>query len=200
MRALPFALGLVAGALALGLARLAALPEPKVVHHHANWAVFVDGARLDLTAERYMEDVASCKADPSAVYPEDRIHMHARNHDVVHVHAAGATWGHLMANLGFGIGDDYLFTDSARLVAGGGKTLKFILNGKPVPSIRNRVVESEDRLLVSYGAETPEEVVRTQLPRVASDAGEFNRKPDPAGCSGGAHETFGDRLRRAFWF
>lgn len=200
MRALLFTLGLVAGALALGLVRLAFLPEPEVVHHHANWAVFVDGARLDLSGDRYMEDVASCTVDPSYVAPEDRVHLHNRNPDVVHVHDRGATWGHLLANLGFGVGDDYLFTDTGRFVPGGGKTLKFIVNGQAVPSIRNRVVESEDRLLVSYGAEPAEEIVRTQLPRVASDAGEFNRKPDPAGCSGAAHETFGDRLRRAFWF
>lgn len=199
--ALLFGLGAVAGVLGFGLVRLALLAPEPVVHHHANWAVFVDGARLDLSGERYMEDVASCKADPTAVYPEDRVHMHNGNADVVHVHDSGATWGHLLANLGFGIGDDYLFTDrGARYAAGGGKSLKFVLNGRVVPSIRNEVVNSEDRLLISFGAEPAEEAARSQFPRVASSAGEYNHKPDPAGCSGAGHETFGDRLRRAFWF
>lgn len=199
--ALLLALGMVVGVLALGLVRLAFLPPEPVVHHHANWAVFVDGARLDLSADRYMEDVVRCKADPTSVDPEDRVHMHNRNQDVVHVHDGGSTWGHFLANLGFGVGEDYLFTDTgARYVSGGGRTLKFILNGEEVPSIRNRVIGSEERLLVSYGSETAEEVARTQFPRVATDAGEHNLKPDPAGCAGPAEDTFADRLRRAFWF
>lgn len=194
--------GVLLGVLALGAVRLAFLPPEPVTHYHANWAVFVDGERLDLSGEKYMEDVVRCKADPTRVDPEDRVHMHNGNPDVVHVHDGGATWGHLLANLGFGVGDDYLVTDRGeRYAAGEGSSLKFVLNGNVVPSIRNQVIGSEDRLLVSYGSELAEEVVRTQLPRVASNAGEYNLKPDPAGCSGQhAEHTFGERLRRAFWF
>lgn len=194
--------GVVAGVLGFGLVRLAALPPHPVTHYHANWAVFVDGKRLDLSDDRYMEDVARCKSDPTRVDPEDRVHMHNRDPDVVHVHDGGATWGHLLANLGFGIDDDYLATDRGeRHVSGGGRTLKFVLNGRPAASVHNQVIASEDRLLISFGAESAEEAARAQFPQVASDAGEFNRKPDPAGCSGNTeHATFGDRLRRAFWF
>lgn len=193
--------GVVLGALALGLARFAALPPEQATHYHANWAVFVRGERLDLSGERYMEDVVRCKADPTRVDPQDRVHMHAGNHDVVHVHDGGATWGHLLANLGFGVGGDYLVTDAGeRYVSGEEGSLKFVLNGREVSSIRNEVIASEDRLLISFGPETVEEVTRTQYPRVASDAGEYNHRPDPAGCAGPGEATLGDRLRRAFWF
>jgi len=199
---LTFALGLVAGAAALGAARLAALPPADdVVHYHANWAVMLNGERLDLSSDQYMEDVAGCRADPSHVMPQDRVHMHENDHDAVHVHAAGATWGHLLANLGFGIGDDYLVTDGgARYDGGPAATLKFVLNGRQVPSIRNRLIESTDRLLISYGPEPVDEVIGTQFPRVASTAERLNSLPDPASCSGPVEETTGDRLRRAFWF
>ena len=192
--------GVVVGVVALGLLRLAfAEPEP-VTHYHANWALFVDGQRLDLAEERYMEDVVRCKADPTRVDPEDRVHLHNLNADVVHVHDGGATWGHLLANLGFAVGDDYLFTDTgARLFGTPERPLKFILNGQEVPSIRNLVIENRDRLLISYGTETAEVVARTQFPRVASTAAEHNTRPDPAGCSGPAEEGLGERLRRAFW-
>lgn len=197
-----FAGGIVAGVALLGLARLAAMPrEHQAVHYHANWAIVIDGERLDLSGTRYMEDVAACSADPSHVRPEDRVHMHENDHDAVHVHAAGVTWGHLLANLGFGIGDDYLVTDGGvRLEGGPGRTIKFVLDGRQVPSIRNRPIRSEDRLLVSYGPETADEVIRTQFPQVASTAARLNTLPDPASCSGPAELTMGERLRRAFWF
>jgi hypothetical protein len=194
--------GVVLGVLALGMTRLTALPaEEPGTHYHANWAVFVDGQRLDLSAERYMEDVVRCKADPTQVDPQDRVHMHNRDHDVVHVHHGGATWGHFLANLGFAVGDDFLYTDTGeRYGATPERTLKFVLNGREVPSIRNRLIESEDRLLISYGPESAVEAARTQFPQVAANAGEHNLLPDPGACGGAVHAHGGSRLRRAFWF
>ena len=199
---LTFVAGLAAGAALLGAVRFAAMPPADdVVHYHANWAVMLNGERLDLSSDRYMEDVAGCRADPSHVMPADRVHMHENDHDAVHVHAAGATWGHLLANLGFGIGDDYLVTDDGvRHDASPTAELKFILNGTQVTSIRNRLIQSRDRLLISYGSEPVDEVIGTQFPRVASTAERLNSLPDPASCSGPMEETTGDRLRRAFWF
>jgi hypothetical protein len=192
--------GVVLGVVGIGAARYATLEEEHPVHYHANWAIFVDGNRLDLTAPRYMEDVYQCMLDPSQQNPEDRVHMHEGNHDVVHVHASGVTWGHLLANLGFGIGDDYLYTDTQRLENTSEKTLKFVLNGRPVATIANAQIGNQDRLLISYGPESVEEVIGTQFPQVASDANRYNEMPDPASCSGHVEMSTGERLRRAFWF
>lgn len=193
--------GLLVGVVGFGLVRLAALPPAPVTHYHANWAIVLDGQRLDLSGDPYMEDVARCRMDASQVAPEDRVHMHNHDADVVHVHAPGVTWGHLFANLGMGIGDDYLVTDrGVRYASDSTHRLTFVLNGKPVPTIRNRAIASEDRLLVNYGPESAAEVAATRFSTVAATAGTFNRLPDPATCSGAAEPTFGDRLRRAFWF
>jgi hypothetical protein len=40
-------------------------------------------------------------------------------------------------------------------------------------------------------------VLRTQFPQVASDAEEFNQRPDPASCAGAHAVTFWDRVRYA---
>jgi hypothetical protein len=194
------AVGALVGILALSAARFVAQPLGDEVHYHANWAIFVDGERLDLTHAHFMEDVAQCRADPTRLHPEDRVHMHEGNHDVVHVHHAGATWGHLLINLGFGIGDDYLYTERGRHHDAEEGTLKFVLNGAEVASIRNRVIGDEDRLLISYGPEAVAEVLERQFPHVASNAGEYNHEPDPASCAGPAEVTLGERIRRAVWF
>lgn len=191
------AVGLVIGALSLIGLRFALQEHAHSVHYHANWALVVDGARVDLTGQRYMVDVFQCTIDPSMQTPEDRVHMHEGNHDVVHVHSSGVTWGHFLANLGFGVGDDYLELRDGLLQPDSARTLKFVLNGSRVRSIRNLAIGSEDRLLISFGEETLEDVIANQFPLVAQNAGEYNTLPDPASCSGSHEETFGERLRRA---
>lgn len=192
--------GALAGVLAFGLIRAAFLPRERPIHYHANFAIFVDGERLDLSGDRYMEDVVSCRADPTRVEPEDRAHLHGKNPDVVHVHDAAVTWGHFLANLGFGIGDDYLVLDrGGRYMATTEAMLKFVLNGASVRSIRNVVIHSNDRLLISFGAEDVEEAVRTQFPEVGSNAAEFDETSDPASCAGPREPSFWQKVRRGFW-
>lgn len=196
-----FAVGFLFGVLALGAARFAFTPWPDPVHYHANWAVFVDGTRLDLTGDRYMEDVTACSGG-DALQPEQRVHMHEGNHDVVHVHDDGVTWGHLATNLGWAMGADWIeLEDGRRLADDGEHRLVFVVNGFVVPSLRDRLIASGDRVLVAWTTDG-EDVVREQLfPRVADTAPEFNESYDPAGCSGGHGALpFGERLRRAFWW
>lgn len=193
--------GLVLGVAGFGLVRLAALPPAEAVHYHANWALWIDGQRVDLTADRYMEDVSACSADPSNMTAHARVHMHENNQDVVHVHAPGATWGHLLQNLGWGIGANWIYTDDGKLYRDGeGGRLTFVLNGIVVPPAFDRVIQDGDRMLISFGNETPEELLNERFPTVASDAPEFDENYDPAGCRGTPVETLGDRVRRAFWF
>lgn len=174
-------LGILVGILALVAFRFAfAAPEPPT-HFHANWAVWVDGQRLDLTGDRFMEDVSACQI-VGKVLPTQRVHLHNHDMAVVHVHQPGVTWGHLLANLGMGIGQRYLaLADGTLRVDSAGRTLKVVPNGRPESVIDNQLIRSGDRLLISYGPESAAEVLRTQFPRVAANAEEFNRKPDPAG-------------------
>lgn len=193
--------GAVLGVLAWGALRFALVEPPEAVHHHANFALFIDGERVDLSGDRYMEDVASCSADPASLRPVDRVHLHDNRADVVHVHHAGATWGHLFTNLGFGLGADYLITDDGRRFFDGDEGLRmtFVVNGFPVPDLHNRPIESTDRVLIHLGVESPDQVMETYYPRVASNAAEYNETSDPAGCAG-AHVPLSltERLKLAF--
>lgn len=206
-RALLMGFGAVVGIVGIGAFRFALLPEPADTagpHYHANFAVFLDGERLDLSAMYYMEDVATCKASPDVVLPRERAHMHEGIHDVVHVHHQAATWGHFFANLGFALGDDFLITDErARYFADDDRSMKFVLDGQQVASVFNRVIESGERLVISFGAESVADVLERQFPDVPSTAEIFNQyHQDAGGCSmqGPVEETTGQKVRRAFWF
>ena len=199
--ALTLAAGIVIGAVALGVARLLALPTEHGTHHHANFAVFVNGRRLDLTAARFMEDISKCKADPMQQDPVDRAHLHNGDHDVAHVHAPATSWANLFTNLQMALGNDWMVLPTGEALRPvGDKSLRFVLNGVPVDGIANRAIRSKDRLLVSYGAESPDELMSTQFTAVKNNAAEFNEKPDPSSCSGPHEPTLGERLRMAFWF
>jgi hypothetical protein len=199
--------GVVLGVLGIGGVRFALLPDipnAEPVHYHANFAVFLDGERLDLSAMRYMEDLTTCKANPDVVLPAERAHMHEGVQDVVHVHHDGATWGHFFANVGIVLGDDFLVTDEGvPYFADPVRTMKFLVDGEQVTTLFNRVIVSEERLLISLGDETVAEVLETQFLEIPSTAASFNQyHQDPGGCSVEApeEETTGQRLQRAFSF
>ena len=193
--------GAAVGILGFGLLRLALLPPVEAVHYHANWAVWIEGERVDFSADRYMEDVAACSAAADGITGPQRVHLHNNDQDVVHVHHGGATWGHLLQNLGWGIGSDWVYTDGGALYrADGPRRLTFVLDGLLVPPAANRVIRPGDRMLISYGAEDADEIMGVQFSSVLDNAPEFDGSFDPAGCQGNDVETVGARVRRAFWF
>ena len=193
--------GMALGVLGLGAARFLWVSPPEATHFHANWAIYIDGERLDLSGRRYMEEVSSCNAADGEMTPQSRVHMHEGNHDVVHVHDLGATWGHLAGNLGVGLGEGYLILDDgARIFDGEDGRFTYILNGRALTSVHNELVASEDRLLISYGPESLDELGELRFGQVATTAGEYNTREDPATCSG-SREPLGmwERLKSAFW-
>lgn len=200
MRALSLLAAFVAGILALAAARfLFAAPEP-ATHHHANFALFVDGDRVDLSADRYMEDVGACSLEPGVVTPRERVHMHANEDHVVHVHHPGVSWGHFFQNLGMSLGSDYLVLDDGRMLASDSiRTLKFVLNGQPVGALAGEAIRSGDRALISFGPAPVAQILETQFPQVAEDARDYNEESDPATCRGHGEAGTLERVRAAFW-
>lgn len=197
MRALYVVLGILLGALGIVGFRLAVAAPEDPTHYHASFALFVEGERVDLSGDEYMEDVATCAAGRT-VLPRARAHLHNNNPDIAHVHHPGVTWGHLFANLGIGVGQTYIALPEGPVLAGGdGRTLKLILNGRPQLAVHNEPIRSGDRVLVSYGAESEAEVLGSQFPQVATGAEEYDTRDDPAGCAGAGRKTFLDRIRHA---
>lgn len=97
---------------------------------------------------------------------------------------AASTWGDLFANIGWGIGADYLSSgyNSVHLT-NDTYHLYSIINGAVVMNPANTLVASADRLVVWYGTGTEQEVLAKWNTLVDNDAIEYNQKADPASCS-----------------
>jgi hypothetical protein len=71
----------------------------------------------------------------------------------------------------------------------------YILNGEEVSNITNKVIGDKDRLLVSYGSSSKDEL-SNQFDTVATTAEKYNITKDPASCSGGhSEDSIKDRLK-----
>lgn len=148
-------------------------------HFHANFALYIDGERMDFSGDEFMEDVAGCGLSDTQ-FPKDRAHLHENNPDTIHIHAAWVSWGHFFAN------NDILFNDSFISLPNGDilqedetRKLSFLLNWEITSNVYNELIKSEDRLLISYwGAQDITELF------ISDNAGDFNHRYDPGSCSG----------------
>ena len=77
----------------------------------------------------------------------------------IHKHAAGVTLGYLFDSLSIGLDDQcYVFPDGKSFCTQDDYTLNFFINGEQVSDIRDHNGMEGDKVLIVYGAETPEEI------------------------------------------
>ena len=87
------------------------------------------------------------------------IHFEGRDGTTIHKHATGVTLGYLFETLAIGLDDQcYVFPDGKQFCTNEDYTLKFFINREQVSDIRDYEIQEDDRVLVVFGAETPEEI------------------------------------------
>lgn len=115
-------------------------------HSHAAILVKVFGDTFDFSAPAYQ-------------IKSSWIHFEGRDGSTIHKHATGVTLGFLFETLGLGLDDQcYVFQDGRSFCTNEDYSLKFYINGEKVSDIRDYEIEEDDRILISYGGETPEEI------------------------------------------
>jgi hypothetical protein len=152
--------------------------EDKRVHYHGNMALYINGQQDKFESSTFYEETQSCSADE--IGPRQRVHLHDQKPEVVHVHDEGSTWGHIFANLGYGLNNKSVQTDDGVFIDGqDGNELTFILNGQKVEGVANEVIRSEDVLLISYGKDDSE-TLQYRFAQIEKNAEEYNKTNDPS--------------------
>jgi len=87
------------------------------------------------------------------------IHFEGGDGTTVHKHAKGVTMGYLFDSLKIKVDDKcFDFPDGRQFCTNEDYSLKFYINGEKINDIRNYEPMDKDRILIAYGAETPEEI------------------------------------------
>ncbi len=147
-------------------------------HVHADFAVYTNGERFNFTQEKYMTSTNVCHA----AFQEKHLHMHDMNGDVVHSHEAGQKWSQFFDTIGFKFTDTSLTTDAGTVFKNdGSKKWHFFVNDQEVNTIADREFVDLDRVLITYGDLTSEQL-QIQRDAVTRKACIYSKKcPVPEG-------------------
>ena len=116
-------------------------------HEHASVLVRIFGDKFDFAATTYQ-------------IKSSWIHFEESDGNTVHRHSSGVTLDYLFETLSIEIDEDcYIFTDGRQFCTNEDYSLKYFINGDSVNSINDYVVQNDDRILISYGSETEEQVI-----------------------------------------
>ena len=115
-------------------------------HEHASLLVRIFGDKFDFTSPAYQ-------------IKSSWIHFEDTDGTTIHRHSTGVTLGFLFDTLNIGIDNEcYRFPDGRQFCTNEDYSLKYYVNHQLVNGIRDSVFEDGDRILITYGNETPEEI------------------------------------------
>ena len=115
-------------------------------HSHAAMLVKVFGDTFDFALPAYQIKTSW-------------IHFEGGDGTTIHKHATGVKLGYLFDSLRLTLDDKcFIFQDGRQFCTNEDYKLNFYINGEKVNDIRNYESMDKDRILIVYGAETPEEI------------------------------------------
>ena len=115
-------------------------------HEHASLLVRIFGDKFDFSV-------------PSYQIKSSWIHFEESDGTTIHRHASGVTLGYLFDSLNIGMDSKcYVFPDGRQFCNNEDYSLKYYINHQPVSDINDYVFDDGDRILISFGPETPEEI------------------------------------------
>ncbi|HSB50073.1 MAG TPA: protein-disulfide isomerase [Nitrosopumilaceae archaeon] len=118
-------------------------------HEHIALLVRIHGDKFDFSL-------------PSYQIKSSWIHFEGSDGDTIHRHASGVTMGYLFETLRIVLTDECFAFQSQQgerdFCTNDDYSLKFFINHRQVPSILDYVGQEDDRILISYGGESPEEI------------------------------------------
>ncbi len=195
---LPSAIGVIAIAgivLAAPATSLEQNPDPN--HTHADFAVWIDGQKLDFSADTYMSNPVDDPIDgpmtykfiPTAVahdgvddgHPDEvtlpgrkYLHLHDGNGSVIHRHKPGLTLGDFFASIGFTMTTDCFTLDTKEQYCNTGKKhWRMFVNAKEVPMNPGYDFADNDKILLTYSA--ADSVPQEQLDQLTDDACRYSK-------------------------
>ena len=115
-------------------------------HDHASILVRIFGDKFDFSVPTYQ-------------IKSSWIHFEESDGTTVHRHSSGVELGYLFDTINIGIDNKcYIFPDGRQFCSNEDYSLKYYINHQRVNDVYDYVFEDGDRILITYGSETPEQI------------------------------------------
>lgn len=115
-------------------------------HEHAALLVRIFGDKFDFSVPAYQ-------------IKSSWIHFEGQDGNTIHRHASGVALGYLFDTVKIKLTDKcFDFPNGRQFCSDDKYSLKFYINHKKVDDIRNYVIKNDDRILISYGNESPDKI------------------------------------------
>jgi len=153
------------------------------VHYHADFKVYLNAVAYDFAQEKYMSTENKSLSNFA--------HFHDLNGNIIHKHASGITLGFFLETLGLKLNETCLILDDGTSYCDDDqKELKLYVNGKHNDEFDTYDIQDEDRILLSFGDESEDEI-KEQIDSVSEGAciysltcPEKGTPPEEATCVG----------------
>ena len=115
-------------------------------HVHASILVRIFGDKFDFSVPTYQ-------------IKSSWIHFEESDGTTIHRHSSGVELGYLFDTINIGIDNKcYIFPDGRQFCSNEDYSLKYYINHQLVNGVYDYVFEDGDRILITYGSETPEQI------------------------------------------
>ena len=117
-----------------------------LTHEHTAFRLFINGQTIDFSQPKYQ-------------VKSQYVHFENGDGDTIHKHATGVDIGFLFETLGIKFTSECITMDDGTAYCNDGNTtLKFFVNGVSNNKYNNYVPQDGDRILLSYGSESQEQI------------------------------------------
>lgn len=118
-------------------------------HVHAGFAVILNGQEIDFSQTRYQVDTTRSQL----------IHMEGGDGTTLHRHATGVPIEEFLHSVRMDIVNNCFVNDNgAQYCEGGDNRLIYFVNGQEVDDIMGYVLNEDDRILITYGDLTEQQI------------------------------------------
>ena len=115
-------------------------------HEHATLLVRIFDDKFDFSVPTYQ-------------IKSSWIHFEESDGTTIHRHASGVMLGYLFDTMNIGVNSEcYVFPDGRQFCTNEDYSLKYYINHKSVDSVNDYVIQDGDRILITFGNETPEQI------------------------------------------
>ena len=130
-------------------------------HEHADFAVYLNGEKLDFAQDKYMSDSEKALSN--------FMHLHDMDGEIIHKHISDADVGFFFFTLDMKFNSTCFVTDDGTAYCeDGSNELKMFVNGVEEPLKNEYVFKDIDQILITYGS--GETIIKDQIQSVTDRA------------------------------